>query len=689
MTYLKITTRLPFSVHRTDAELLCQDTYTYGDLQLSHCYDDDACKVYGDCCRSSKHYVESEQTVTAAAAGAVFNNSRYGCFTTEGVKTATRMIGTCPPWSSDEERDKCERGTTTAYPVTGAKYGHVYTNAYCAWCRGERQRVFYWKPLFQCFGQKDKPKHVRLEDAGGQTLLHKEGRWYYADYKRLELLWCTVQLERPDVWPASRACIPSEVGHVDACPPGTPAALARACASHTYTVFETVDAGVNRVERVFRNVDCALCNGVPVNRTTCVPPKPPLSKSFEMLFSLRNAEPCALDEIYDVLASRCRDVIRDELQPATGGGCRELAAFGPDEYDAGSLDNETAYVYAYKRRVRYREDGPRNGSVLQVCTEDADGLRLREYSPPAYAEYLSYAGTVGSVASTVALIAHLALFACGTGDGKPEPKNLPEKNLASLSGSLLLGYVSYLSISLGVVPAGPSWPCVASALAMHFGFLSAFAWMFVMSADVWFVLHSSTKKLRVSNGRRTARFVAYSAFAWLAPAAMTAFTGVLQLRLVAAVDATMAEFRPRLQHNCWFRNPRSLAALFVVPAGVTVAANYVSFAGAVRLIATSSNGLDHRSSSSAVSRSRSNLRVYIRLSLMMGLAWVFALVGAVTDSYVAWTVNTALNSLQGAFIFLTFDCNWNATRVLSVFRRNASTSDTATSTAAAPLSGSN
>lgn len=674
---------------------MCQKTFEYGSEQLSHCYDDRACKVYGDCCRDSKYYVESEQTVTAAA-GVVFNNSRYGCYETEGVYSATLMIGTCPRTSSVAgDRDKCERGSTT-YPVTGAADGHAYTNAYCAWCRGERRRVVYWKPLFRCYGRDGGPalKSGRLEDAADRTLLHRDGRWYYADYDRLTLLTCTVLLERPDVAPASRPCVPSGVGLVDGCPAGAPAALARACASYTYVVYENTDNGGGPKDaRVFRNVDCARCNGVPVNRTTCLPPLPRLRLGFQTLFSLRSAgediggghqDPCAQDEIYDVLAAKCRDVIRDELQPATGTGCRELAAFGPDEYDARSLDNETAYVYVYKKRVRYRDGPLREGSGLQVCTEDAEGLRLREYSPSVYAKYLSYAGYAGSATSAVALIAHLVLFASGG-----EPKNLPDKNLASLSGSLLLGYASYLAIAVDAVSVGDSWPCVASGLAMHFGFLAAFAWMFVMSADVWFVLHASTKKLRVASGRRTGRFAAYSVFAWLVPAALTALTGALQLRVPAAMDASMAEFRPHLQHNCWFRNPRSLVALFVVPAGATVVANYVSFIGAVRLIATSGEGLNHQSSSTAVSRSRANLRVYVRLSLMMGLAWVFALAGAVTDSDVAWTVNTALNSLQGAFIFLAFDCNWDVTRVLAVFRSDASTTDPPTCTAVTPLSASN
>ncbi|CAI6373075.1 unnamed protein product [Macrosiphum euphorbiae] len=110
---------------------------------------------------------------------------------------------------------------------------------------------------------------------------------------------------------------------------------------------------------------------------------------------------------------------------------------------------------------------------------------------------------------------------------------------------------------------------------MQFGFLAAFAWMFVMSADVWVVLHVSTKKPRVAGGQRHGRFIVYSMFAWLAPAALTALSATTQLQL--APVAPFPELRPNFYYECWFRNPQSLvAAMFALPAGTAIAANHVS-----------------------------------------------------------------------------------------------------------------
>ncbi|KAL5241263.1 hypothetical protein ACI65C_008673 [Semiaphis heraclei] len=697
-------------VKRTETELICRKTFEYEGQQLSHCYDDSYCKLYGDCCLGSEFHDEPGQTV--AITGSVYNNSRYGCYNKHGMDVVQALlIGRCPRMASFADRDtreKCEQHDDdfiSAYPVSSSDGQLAYKNVWCALCHGERQQIVYWKPLFVCYGRDGRvlPLQIRLENASDHTLLYRDGQWYYADYKNRTLFTCDYRIRPPDVpvTPPLRPCVGEGfAGIVDGCPVGTPTAMALACASHAYTLFEYQPSG-GQDRRVFRNVHCARCNGLTTNQLTCEPPPPPLRSGivgFTSLFAVSEAgkrrDPCPPDEIYDVTAVKCRNVIREELS----GACLTFVTFGQGEYDRRTVGNGTAYVYAYKKRVRYRMgDRPTItatgvGSLLQVCTEDADGL-LRPYQQPAFAVYMSYAGVVGSCVSAAALIAHLVLFGfCGCCAGA-EPKNLPEKNLASLSTGLLIGYVGYLSVALRAVSPGSGLPCLVSALITQFGFLAAFAWMFVMSADVWIVLHASTKKLRVAGGQRHGRFIVYSMFAWLAPAALTALAATVQLQL--AGDALFPELRPNFHYDCWFRNPQSLVALFVLPAGTAIAANYVSFFGAVRLIATSDDGFKTSgsggscSNATGVNRTRRNLKIYVRLSLMMGLAWVFALAGAITDSDIAWTLNTALNSLQGAFIFVAFDCNRITVQKLAVFRKEPPVSETQTTTAATPLSASN
>ncbi|CAI6370272.1 unnamed protein product [Macrosiphum euphorbiae] len=100
----------------------------------------------------------------------------------------------------------------------------------------------------------------------------RDGKWYYADYKNRTLFSCDYKIRPPDsiATPPLRPCVGegSAEGIVDGRPVGTPTAMALACASHTYTIFEYPSSDGNNI-RVFRNVDCARCNGLTINQLMC------------------------------------------------------------------------------------------------------------------------------------------------------------------------------------------------------------------------------------------------------------------------------------------------------------------------------------------------------------------------------------------------------------------------------------
>jgi len=425
------------------------------------------------------------------------------------------------------------------------------------------------------------------------------------------LIGCEESLLRPpgDDVPKLRDCDAGvdDAGVVDGCPADAPDGLATACASRSYTVFEYKRDKCNSstgpgVPRTFRNVECALCNVVTTDFLNCLPPfsnRGTPDGSLSVLFELPSdySDLCAPNELYDATADRCRDEFCE-----FSSACRK--------YDG-------ALTYPY------------------------------------------LASVLGSSVSVVALVAHLALFFA---DAKP--KSLHEKSLFSLAASLLLGYGSYLANDLqGLVGPSSGGLCLAYALAMYLGFTAAFAWMLVMSVDVWTMLHASSRNLRIVRGRRNGRFVAYSAFAWLVPAALTAFAAFLQTADVPAFSGLRPDIRPGSRHKCWFRNPRSLIVLFVSPVGAIIVANCAAFVGSVRVISASGKWLKSAgaatSSAAAFGRYRKDFKLYTRLSTTTGLAWMFGLVGVVTEHDVVWAVFNTINPLQGAFIFIFFDCDWD------------------------------
>ncbi|XP_050544455.1 uncharacterized protein LOC126907315 isoform X1 [Daktulosphaira vitifoliae] len=635
---------------RTKMNLICEDNFFVYGTMMVHCYRDVHCRTYEDCCKDSIYYKKSVSV------------SRFGCHKVPDVDMVLKTIGQCPPIAYEtprqrENRNKCEKSqnyeeksTVRLYPVTSLATNLTYKNAYCALCNGETN-VIYWKPVFRCFTPKLPERILRLENASDSNLLYRNGQWYHADYDNKVIYECTIQLMTDLPVVPLRRCASDGV-LVNDCPNGDDH-LTDSCRSSANEVYEV--SHQTQTGRTFRNLDCALCNNVSVSDLLCVS-VPVLTSpipSIQQLFRVKQL-PCNPDEIYDVIAARCRNIIRES------GACSMSFFLTRGEYDSSSFENGTVYAYVYKKRLEYVTN---NGSSIKVCV---DSLEVLRYEEPISAYYLSYISLFGSSISVMALLAHLILFTINS-----EPKNLPEKNLASLCFSLLIGYCCSLS-SFSATKVG-GLPCILLALTMHFGFLASFAWMSVMAIDVWIVLYASTKKLRLVGGKRNKRFILYSAFAWLTPAAFTASAASLQWSVALAQIAP--ELKPNFQHTCWFRNPQSLVALFIIPAGATIVTNYITFIGAVKLIATSSNG-SSLTSNSAVNRSRKNMKIYSRLSLMMGLAWIIGLVGALTDNDIIWAIYAVLNSLQGAFIFLAFDYSYKVFRILFPKLPNSDTQST-------------
>jgi hypothetical protein len=61
----------------------------------------------------------------------------------------------------------------------------------------------------------------------------------------------------------------------------------------------------------------------------------------------------------------------------------------------------------------------------------------------------------------------------------PELRNIPGKNLMSLTGVLIVTHISYLISFNATIDSNNVW-CVASAILRHYAFLTAFTWMSVL-----------------------------------------------------------------------------------------------------------------------------------------------------------------------------------------------------------------
>uniref|UniRef100_A0A2H8TRW3 G-protein coupled receptor 126 n=1 Tax=Melanaphis sacchari TaxID=742174 RepID=A0A2H8TRW3_9HEMI len=667
-------------------ELTCQKTFEYDFSVLQHCYDDSNCKKYGDCCRDSKFYNESEQTV--AISGNVYKNSLYGCSGTGGKDMLQAlMINRCPQEASLDQkiRDRCEERANdflSANPVSSNYSGHVYKNIWCAWCNGEREQVDFLRLiLFRC--------HYYFYEftqlLNNMWLRTANDQWYYFGYPEESTNsmdhFCEFRIEEIHAttpsFPSLRNCVnEGSTEIVDGCPNGTSTAEAKACASYTYIVFENQPSCV-RANRVFRNPDCALCNGLTTDQLTCEPTKP-LFTGYELQLTKKQYQ-----------RNDCSTVIRniENLNDICVGLNYYDVAFSKDEYDKYTIENWTEYVYP--------------NSTREYPTSLEMGAELINFTFKAHFSFLVWNDYVlslvmydvivwGMQVSVAALITHLLLFVWDVCRANSEPKNLPEKNLASLSVALLIGYAGMLFIKLNL---GISYDIldVIWTVAVLFGLLPAVAWMFVMSVDMWLVLHTSTKKLRVVGGQRYGRFVVYSLFAWLVP------TAIIMLYNAAPeylwnFDIKIPDFHPQFEEYCWIENPLSKIVMFIPPVKIACAVNCLLFLDTIRLIINYDKSLksavssdDNHTSAMVVNRTPRNLKCFLRLSLMMGPTWMFTLLGVIIQSIPICIIITTLNSLQGVFIFIAFDCNQDTLHKLAGFRKHPTVSETQQTTTNMPL----
>ena len=106
--------------------------------------------------------------------------------------------------------------------------------------------------------------------------------------------------------------------------------------------------------------------------------------------------------------------------------------------------------------------------------------------------------------------------------------------------------------------------------------------------------------------------------------------------------------------RCWITNQKAFIGAFVAPISVSV----VCFIAAITAICrTKIRG------NVSIAQHVSNLRVYVALSSLMGVTWLFGFVALTADSIVPWYFFIVLNSTQGLFVAVMMLCKWKTVQL--------------------------
>ncbi|CAL1292929.1 unnamed protein product [Larinioides sclopetarius] len=644
------------------------------ELQRSSCQCDDRCYLYQDCC------IDKASTYS-------FNGPPLSCRQVRGEDVAWLYIYVyqqCPTnWRDDFVKEMCEMEATERdkmglpydhlqdLPVQSETTGQFYRNIYCAICNDDTQ-VVKWKTYFYCNGDSQRSEYSLMDEPDFSNA-------YYAphtkNFRRVKvgdrLKNCVIvvknfELSRLLLEHGARLCKET----ISSCPNGTDEVSSFKCNSYTSYVYKKRNG-------IYKNFHCALCNGVPVDDLICEDPfYPPFQGTpawtatgrfaLTMLFDFNFAggqeeigrlSPCLLQEgqVWDPIFRKCQNFTCGSLYKKEGSKCVPI-----DVSKEEGLKSSCPKITLNKENFHLLSDGnvfinltgkhlsedkyevhKREGSFIIEILICADDEHLLPYSI-----LHSWISLIVLIISIICLILHLTVYGL-----LEKLRNRPGKILMSLAFSLLCGHLFLL---LGPNFRDINWLCYSNGVMIHFGYIAAFSWMSVMAYDI----HETFTVTQTNNSKKSNLFQKYSLFTWIST--------LLLVALSITIDQTLpmkSDFRPKYAEPiCWLNSRKGLLVFFVVPATCLLIANIILFvitAFHIRKVSRQTKMVNNFSD-------KVRYFLYLKLSVVLGLAWTLGLVAGLTRMDAFWYPFIILNGLQGALIFIAFTIKRNILNMLAV-----------------------
>ena len=280
--------------------------------------------------------------------------------------------------------------------------------------------------------------------------------------------------------------------------------------------------------------------------------------------------------------------------------------------------------------------------------------------------------------SIVCLLLHMIIFIILRKEANLHSKNLFSMSFALFSAEIIFVFAANLCHDY--------LTCYILTLIVYYFFLAAFLWMNVISFDICKTFLSPNLR---SHSSQT--FIKYSLYAW--GVALVVVLCALMVDQLAAESQVAPGFAIK---GFWFANIGGLLMFFVIPVEILFSANLIMFVisiieirkqkqfskfastsvsdrtkyvkqeGTLKSDRADSNKL-HKIITGKVKTTLADHEKHIKmlkldasLAVLMGVPWIFAIL--VNVSVVFEYMFNIVNSLQGVFIFVAFDCKskvWN------------------------------
>ena len=640
-----------------------------------NCYCDDLCGIFQDCCHGFDPLVDFDIPGAELFECKVYPEieRRFGI----------SIVSKCPKqWTDDNMRDLCETMTPRNdmllhLPVSENSTDILFKNMYCAYCNS-RYDFNFWKPEVMCEDDLSYKENVTISSLPSD---------------------CDLNFLPPsrDTALKYRKC--STEKFISACP------------EHVLngTLWDQCENGSTSyvfTERNYKNRACAECHNVSADDIYCepnagvlfvTPDKGKKSYSFRILVDFNSvdgemgrvneekglifSEKCADEEIYDPFSDKCRTIYCAPPRVPIRGKCEmnlvgnvgytvvmdsynisytndsrmdhlpqncTLVKMEPTEYQ---IRNDTKLIVYSSGRVYGNWEYFQLEDGLFVCHNVSQPCESDCETSFAFQSDIieGYVTLILLVISLTALALNFFIYVCF-----PQLRNTPGKILMCLIASLFLAQLFFL-----VSPhleAGRT-ACMVSAVIVHFFYMAAFCWMNVIALDLWITF--SNQFISAGSNDSSKRFIYFSLYAWVVPSIIVAFSVTIDN---VNTETSLNNFKPRYGDGaCWMTSRNGVLLLFAGPLALFKLFDIVAFINTARHIYKAKK----HGSAARQGNDTCTFWINLKLSLVMGLTWVFAFVANFANETFIWYLFIVFNALQGVFIAVTFIFTRKVVRLIS------------------------
>ncbi|KAL9971188.1 hypothetical protein ACROYT_G023681 [Oculina patagonica] len=661
-------------------------------FRQQRCFCDELCEDFGDCCFDFNLLCQAHVYPQRSP-----STSNETCLVPEGVIHPSyigfAVWNTCPKnWTDRIVRQQCQdedqNDLLRNLPVFDKDGDVHYRNIFCARCNSAANTTF-WKLRFHCIRSLD----VETFNLGNEKILLPENCLIDKSPEPKELLYHL------------KHCIPrfQDCHNINPNLKKNGSYCQTECLRYAFLVCSQFI--------IFKNPQCALCNGFKLNDLDrCRFDEDRSAPSLTILFDFsstskytvqvqdwknyvfKNTEKefsCQTDEVFDPFAGNCKKIV-SRLQTTNHGhesndteehrGIRtglnnvsdnvhlpskhnerqnwntNCTVIAFNKTDFVQLSNGSIYLKPHKKIYNNMTYVIRDSKLL-LCVNFSRNFSRTEKKggkhyitkTPALLQLLSAIGCIVSMVSLVLLLMTYILFA--------ELRNLTGKIIINLALSLLL----YQSLFLSAFKSDDYNTCLAIAVLLHFFVLSSFTWMSVMAYDVRRIFTNVSEGVvahrQNRHGGYTKRLIKYCLYAWGSPVLFVAACVITDHVKEGSIGYGQGD------EECFISQPQAILYSFVLPVALLLTFNLFALGHTVICIVKARKRTQQQ-------RSRQNgpsvAVICFKMFSVMGVTWILGIAANLKALSFLWYPYVVLNSLQGLFIFLSFAASGKA---LELYKR--------------------